>query len=64
MLFAALDFLHYRRRTGRFGDDQRSVMSLGFLGQLPDDVIADLESDSKLYQVISCSCDAACEELD
>jgi len=43
MLFAALDFLHYRRRTGRFGDDQRSVMSLGFLGQLPDDVIADLE---------------------
>lgn len=43
MLFASLDYIQYRRRTGRFGDDQRSLLSLGWLGRIPDDVIANLE---------------------
>lgn len=43
MLLASLDFQNYRRRSGRFGDDQRSIMALGWIGRIPEDVVANLE---------------------
>lgn len=43
MIFAALDYLQYRRRKGRFGENQKSGMGLGFLGRFPDEVVAELE---------------------
>src|SRR3546814_1989653 len=46
------EYSHTKTRRGRFSASASCLCC------------AMLESDSKLYRVISCSCDTACEELD